>query len=80
MISDFNFYIKYHFEKTNAKTDIFIKMSNCILNNENKKIQEYYQVLLLSEQFQIAALKRRKSTQQSTLNKHNFYEQIKKTN
>ena len=38
LISDFNFHIKYYFEKTNVKTDIFIKMLNCIFNDENKRI------------------------------------------
>ena len=38
LISDFNFHIKYHFKKTNAKTDVFIKMSDCILDNEDKRI------------------------------------------
>ena len=37
-------------------------------------------MLLSSEQFQVTALKGGESTQQSILNKHNFYKQIKKTN
>ena len=38
LISDFNFYIKYYFEKINAKADVFIKMSDCILNDEDERI------------------------------------------
>ena len=38
LISDFNFHIKYCFEKTNVKTDAFIKMSDCIPDDENEKI------------------------------------------
>ena len=42
LISDFNFHIKYHSGKTNVKTDTFIKMSDCIPDDENKRIQEHY--------------------------------------
>ena len=42
LISDFNFHIKYCSEKANTKTDVFIKILNCILDNENEKIQEHY--------------------------------------
>ena len=80
MISDFNFHIKYHSEKANAKVDAFIKMSDCIPNDENEKIQEHYQVLLPLKQFQITALKGRESTQQGTPGKHNFYEWVKEVN
>ena len=38
LISDFNFYIKYHSEKANVKVDMFIKMLNCISNDEDEKI------------------------------------------
>ena len=38
LISDFNFYIKYCSEKANVKADAFIKISNCIPDNENEKI------------------------------------------
>ena len=38
LISDFNFYIKYYFEKINIKVNTFIKISDCISDNENKKI------------------------------------------
>ena len=38
LISDFNFHIKYHSERINIKTDIFTKMSNYILDNENERI------------------------------------------
>ena len=38
LISDFNFHIKYHFEKINVKTDILIKISNCIPDDENERI------------------------------------------
>ena len=38
LISDFNFHIKYHFEKINVRVDMFIKISDCILNDENEKI------------------------------------------
>ena len=55
-------------------------MTDCILDDENKKIQKCYQVLLSSEQFQITALKEGKSTQQGILSEYNFYEQIKKAN
>ena len=37
MISDFNFYIKYHSKKVNIKIDIFIKILNCISDDENEK-------------------------------------------
>ena len=80
LISDFNFYIKYHFGKTNIKTDILIKMLNCIFNDKNKRIQEYYQVFLSLKQFQIAVLKKGKSMQQSISDKHDFYKQIKEIN
>ena len=38
LISDFNFHIKYHFGKINAKADIFIKMSDCISDDEDERI------------------------------------------
>ena len=38
LISDFNFYIKYHFKKANVKINAFIKMLNCIPDDEDKKI------------------------------------------
>ena len=38
LISDFNFHIKYCFKKTNIKTNAFIKISDCIFNNENERI------------------------------------------
>ena len=37
-------------------------------------------MLLSLKWFQIAALKKEKSTQQGIFNKHNFYKQIKKMN
>ena len=37
-------------------------------------------MLLLSEWFQIAALKGEENTQQSIFSKHNFYKQIKEVN
>ena len=80
LISDFDFHIKYCSEKANAKTDAFIKMSNCILGDEDERIQEHYQVLLSLKQFQVAALKGGESIQQGTFSKHNFYEQIKEVN
>ena len=80
LISDFNFHIKYHFEKVNAKTDMLIRMLDCIPGNENEKIQECYQVLLPLKWFQITALKGGESMQQGTPSKHNFYEQIKEVN
>ena len=38
LISDFNFYIKYCFKKVNVKINTFIKISDCIFDNENEKI------------------------------------------
>ena len=38
LISDFNFYIKYYSERTNVKTNAFIKMSDCISDDEDEKI------------------------------------------
>ena len=38
LILDFNFYIKYYFGKANIKVDIFIKMSDCISDDENERI------------------------------------------
>ena len=38
LILDFDFYIKYCFEKANVKVDTFIKMSDCISGNENERI------------------------------------------
>ena len=38
LILDFNFHIKYHFEKVNVKADILIKISDCISDDENEKI------------------------------------------
>ena len=51
LISDFDFHIKYHFEKANVKTDTLTRMLNCIPGDEDKKIQEHYQVLLPLEWF-----------------------------
>ena len=42
LILNFNFYIKYHSGKANVKTDIFIKISDCIPDDENEKIQKHY--------------------------------------
>ena len=47
LISDFNFYIKYCFEKVNIRINMLIKMSDCIFGDKNKRIQKHYQVLLL---------------------------------
>ena len=55
-------------------------MSDYILDDENEKIQRHYQVLLSLKWFQVTALEERKSTQQSTSDKYDFYEQVKKTN
>ena len=38
LISDFNFHIKYCSEKINIRADIFIKMSDCISDDEDEKI------------------------------------------
>ena len=38
LISDFNFHIKYCFEKANVKIDVFIKILNCIPDDENERI------------------------------------------
>ena len=80
LISDFNFHIKYCFEKINAKADVFIRISDCIPGNEDERIQGHYQVLLSLEQFQVTALEGGESTQQSILGKHNFYKQVKEAN
>ena len=80
LISNFNFHIKYHFKKANVKVDMLIKMSDCIFDDEDERIQECYQMLLSLKQFQTATLKGGESTQQSTPGKHNFYEQIKEAN
>ena len=80
LISDFDFHIKYHSERANAKADTFIKMSDCIPGNEDERIQKCYQVLLSLEWFQITALEGGESMQQGTSGKHNFYEQIKEVN
>ena len=42
LISDFDFHIKYYSKKANAKTDTFIRMSDCISDNEDEKIQGHY--------------------------------------
>ena len=80
LISDFNFHIKYHSERANVRTDALIRMSDCISDNEDERIQGCYQVLLPPEQFQITALEKGESTQWSTSSKHNFYKQVKKAN
>ena len=38
LILDFNFYIKYHSGRANAKADAFIKMSDCIPGDEDERI------------------------------------------
>ena len=55
-------------------------MSDCIPGNEDERIQGHYQVLLSSEQFQVAALEGGENTQQGTPSKHDFYEQVKEVN
>ena len=80
LISDFNFHIKYCFEKINVKTDTLIKMSDCIPDDKDEKIQEHYQVLLSLKQFQVAALEGGESMQQGTPSECDFYEQVKKAN
>ena len=55
-------------------------MSNCIFDDENERIQEYYQMLLSPEWFQVTALEGEESTQQGTPGKHNFYKWVKKVN
>ena len=80
LISDFNFHIKYHSEKTNVRADMFTKMSDCIPGNEDKRIQGHYQVLLSPEQFQITTLEGGESTQQGTPGEHDFYEWVKEVN
>ena len=42
LISDFNFYIKYHSERVNVKINAFIKMSDCISDDKDKRIQKHY--------------------------------------
>ena len=80
LISDFNFHIKYCPEKVNAKADTLIRMSNCIPDNENERIQGCYQVLLSLKWFQVAALKGGESTQQGTPSECDFYKQVKEVN
>ena len=38
LILDFDFYIKYCFKKANVKINVFIKILNCISDDENKRI------------------------------------------
>ena len=38
LISNFDFYIKYYFREINIKADAFIRMSDCISGNKNKRI------------------------------------------
>ena len=38
LILNFNFYIKYCFKKVNIKINTFIKMSDCIFDDENERI------------------------------------------
>ena len=38
LISDFNFHIKYCSERANAKINAFIKISDCISDDEDEKI------------------------------------------
>ena len=38
LISDFNFHIKYHSGKINIKADTLTKISDCIFNDEDKRI------------------------------------------
>ena len=74
LISDFDFHIKYHSGKTNVRADTLTKMSDCIPDDENEKIQRCYQVLLPPEQFKATALKGGESMQQGTPSEHDFYE------
>ena len=80
LVSDFDFYIKYYFERVNVKTNMFIRMSDYIPGDENEKIQEHYQVLLSLKWFQVTALEGGESMQQSTSDECSFYEQVKKAN
>ena len=38
LISEFDFHIKYHPEKANAKADTLTKMSDCISGDEDERI------------------------------------------
>ena len=38
LILDFNFHIKYYFKKANVKANVFIKMSDCISDDEDERI------------------------------------------
>ena len=38
LILNFNFYIKYCLERANVKADAFIKISDCIPDDENEKL------------------------------------------
>ena len=80
LISDFNFYIKYHFKKANIKADVFIKMSDCISDDEDERIQKCYQMLLSLKWFQITALKEGESMQQNISSEHDFYKWVKEIN
>ena len=59
---------------------MLIRMSNCIPDNKDEKIQGCYQMLLPPEQFQVTTLEGGESTQQGTPSKHDFYEQVKEAN
>ena len=80
LILDFNFHIKYHSGKANVRADVFTRMSDCIPDDEDERIQEHYQVLLSPEWFQVAALEGGESTQQGIPGKHDFYEWVKEAN
>ena len=80
LISDFDFHIKYHSGKANARADALTRMSDCIPDDEDERIQEHYQVLLSLKWFQVAALEGGESTQQGTPGEHDFYEQVKEAN
>ena len=56
------------------------RMSDCIPGDEDKRIQEHYQVFLSLKWFQVAALEGGESIQQGTSDEHNFYEWVKEMN
>ena len=55
-------------------------MSDCIPDDEDERIQEYYQMFLPLEQFQVAALEGGESMQWGTSDECDFYEQVKEVN
>ena len=53
ILSDFNFKIIFRADKTNIKTDALIRMSDFHFEDDDERIRQQHQIILISNRMQI---------------------------